>query len=174
MKAAPLSHAKSFARLGELVKEIEIAMLSTATEDGTVRSRPMATQHVDLIEGSIWFFTSHDSPKIDEIFHKQQVNLAYASTGKQRFVSVSGRAHIVRDQAKARELWRPSAKIWFPQGVDDPNLVLLRVDVTSAEYWDAPSSRMVQLYGLARLAVTGKTNPASGENVKVEITSQNS
>jgi general stress protein 26 len=173
LKSAPApTHAKSFARLGELIKDINIAMLTTATEDGTIRSRPMGTQQIDLIDGTLWFFTSSESPKTDEILHQQQVNLAYASIEKQRYVSVSGQAHIVRDRAKTKELWKPAAKIWFPQGVDDPTLVLLRVDVITAEYWDSPSSKMVQLYGMAKLALTGKMSKALGENVHVDMTTE--
>ena len=169
-KSAPVpSHAESFARLSELIKDIHIAMLTTVTGDGTIRSRPMGTQQVDLINGALWFFASSESPKTDEILHHQQVNLSYASIDKQRYVSVSGRAHVLRDKNKTRELWKPAAKIWFQQGVDDPTLVLLRVDVVAAEYWDSPSSKMVQLYGMAKFALTGKTSKALGENVHVDI-----
>jgi len=169
MRNAPPARNQSFARLGELIREIDIAMLVTVTGDGALRSRPMATQQIDPGEGTIWFFTSSDSPKSDEILHKQQVNLAYASAEKQSYISVAGRAHLVRDSAKTRELWKPAAKIWFPQGVDDPNLALLRVDVTAAEYWDSPSNKMVQLYGLAKSLITGETGKAPGENAKLKI-----
>lgn len=164
------THAESFARLNELISDIHIAMLTTVTADGTLRSRPMATQQIDLIDGVLWFFSSSDSPKNDEILHQRQVNLAYMSVDKQRYVSVSGEAQIVRDKTKTRQLWKPAAKTRFPDGVDDPNLVLLRVEVTSAEYWDSPSSKMVQFYGLAKLAFTGKPNKTQVENVQVDIT----
>lgn len=170
MKKNPTpTHAESFARLNELISDIHIAMLTTAAADGMLRSRPMATQQIDLIDGVLWFFSSSDTQKADEILHHKQVNLSYMSVDKQRYVSVSGEAHIVRDKAKTRQLWKPAAKIWFPEGVDDPNLVLLRVDVTSAEYWDYSSSKMVQFYGIAKLAVTGKPGKVQGENVRVDI-----
>lgn len=168
MKNTP-THAKAFGRLSELIHEINTAMLTTVTSNGMLRSRPMATQQIDLIEGTIWFFNSSDSPKSEEILHKQEVNLSYSSTEKQRYVSVSGRAHIVRNPAKTRELWKPSVKTWFPGGIEDPNLALLRVDVSSAEYWDSQSSMMVQLYGLAKTPADGKNSKNPGEKVKVEI-----
>ena len=144
-KSSTPTHAESFAKLGELITDLNVAMLTTVMEDGTLRSRPMVTQQIDLIDGTLWFFTSSNSPKTDEIIHQQQVNVAYASPDKQRYVSVSGRAHVLRDRAKAKELWKPTAKIWFPQGAEDPSLALLRIEVTAAEYWDSPSSKMVQL-----------------------------
>lgn len=172
--APPQTHAESFARLGELISDINIAMLSTVTDDGTIRSRPMGTQQIDLLDGALWFFTSSESPKTDEIIHRKQVNLSYSSIEKQRYVSVSGQAHLLRDRAKARELWKPAAKIWFPEGVDDPTLILLRVDVVSAEYWDSPSSKMVQLYGMAKYALTGKRNSELGDNIQLDLRSMKS
>src|SRR5437870_141833 len=92
------THAESFARLNELISDIHIAMLTTATTDGVLRSRPMATQQIDLIDGVLWFFNSSDSSKTDEILHQKQVNLSYMSVDSQRYVSVSGEAHVVRDK----------------------------------------------------------------------------
>ncbi len=169
--APPQTHAESFARLGELIKDIHIAMLSTVADDGTLRSRPMGTQQIDLLDGVLWFFTSSESPKADEIIHRKQVNLSYSSVEKQRYVSISGPAHLVRDRAKVKALWKPAAKIWFPDGVDDPTLILLRVEVVNAEYWDSPSSKMVQLYGMAKYALTGKKNSELGENIHLDLRS---
>lgn len=167
--APPQTHAESFARLGELIKDINIAMLSTVADDGTIRSRPMATQQIDLLDGALWFFTSSESPKADEIIHRKQVNLSYSSIEKQRYVSISGQAHLVRDRTKTREFWKPAAKIWFPEGADDPTLILLRIDVVAAEYWDSPSSKMVQLYGMAKYALTGKKSSELGENIHLDL-----
>ncbi len=165
----PVPPADAFARLGELIKDINFAMLSTIGPDGSLRSRPMGTQEIDLEHGLLWFFTAVDSPKVNEIASDHEVGLTYAEPAKQKYVSVSGRAHLVRDPAKARKLWTPLAKAWFPGGVDDPRLALLRVHATAAEYWDSPSSKMVQLFGLAQAAITGHPSHALGENVKVPL-----
>ncbi|HEX2900719.1 MAG TPA: pyridoxamine 5'-phosphate oxidase family protein [Bacteroidia bacterium] len=166
--SVPPPPAEAFARLGELIKDIHFAMLTTVAADGSLRSRPMGTQEVELEHARIWFFTSIDSPKTEEISREHEVCLAYASPGKQKYVSVSGRATVVRNPDKARKLWTPLAKAWFPGGVEDPTLALLSVRATAAEYWDAHSSKMIQLFGLARTALTG--HPADlGENVKVDF-----
>ena len=129
----------------------------------------MGTHQVDGAGGAPWFFTSDDSPKVEEIAEEQPVNVAYASPGKNHYGSVSGRGRVLRDRAKAQEFWPLMAKIWFPAGVDDPRLVLLRVEVEAAEYGDSPSSKMVQLYGLAKMALTGTPPKNLGENVKVDM-----
>jgi hypothetical protein len=74
----------------------------------------------------------------------------------------------VRDRQKIHELWNPTLKAWFPNGVDDPEIALLCVEVEKAEYWDTPSSRMVQLIGFVKAVVTGESYEP-GENEKVTM-----
>jgi general stress protein 26 len=149
------------------IKDVKIAMLTTIDQDGALHSRPMATLKAEE-DGELWFFTGASSPKVAEVKDDQRVNLSYADPGDTLFVSVSGTAQLVRDPAKAKELWSPLMKAWFPEGLDDPNLGLLRVKIEKAEYWDGPSSKMVQLAGFLKAIVTGKRYD-QGENEKVEL-----
>jgi general stress protein 26 len=153
--------------VAELVNEIKFAMLTTEEPDGTLRSRPMATMQMDAT-GNLWFFTGLTSPKVEEAEQHRQVNLSFARPDKQDYLSISGTSEIVRDKEKMRELWSPWIKPWFPQGLDDPDLVLLKVTITEAEYWLAPGSAVKRLYGLAKGIMTGNTD-ALGENRKVSL-----
>jgi general stress protein 26 len=155
--------------LREKIKGIRVAMLTTLEEDGTLRSRPMATQDMDFV-GDLWFFTQADAPKVDEVQQHRQVNISYAKPDDNLYVSVSGTAQLVRDRQKIEELWKPSPflKIWFPKGKDDPNLALLQVSVTSAEYWDSSSNKMMLLFNAMRAAATGNEK-LIGENKKLDV-----
>ena len=153
-------------KLAKLIKGIKVAMLTTQEADGTLRSRPMATQDAEF-DGTLWFFTQASSHKVDEIDREHNVNVSYADESDNRYVSVSGRARLVRDRAKIDELWSPILKAWFPKGKDDPEIALLRVDVEKAEYWDAPSSTLVKLVGFAKAMVTGQPYKP-GENKKID------
>lgn len=156
-------------QLREKIKGIRIAMLTTIDEDGSLHSRPMATQETES-DGDLWFFTAAGSPKVGEIERDQRVNLSYADPDAQRYVSVSGTAQLVRDRAKAKELWNPLLKAWFPKGLDDPELALLHVQVEKAEFWDSPSGKMVQLAGFLKAVATGKRyEPDPGEHEKIEL-----
>jgi general stress protein 26 len=159
------SESSDIQKLGKLIKGIKVAMLTTQDDDGTLRSRPMATQQAEF-DGMLWFFTQASSHKVDEIDREHNVNLSYADAADNRFVSVSGRARLVREKGKIDELWSPILKAWFPKGKDDPDVALLRVDVEKAEYWDAPSSTLVKLVGFAKAVVTGQPY-APGENKKL-------
>ena len=149
-------------KLADLIENIQIAMLTTAGTDGRLYSRPMATQQ-EKFAGKLWFFTQRHSGKVNEIQHDQQINLSYAAPDKNRYVSVAGRAALSADREKMKELWSPVFNAFFPDGLDDPELALLEVEVESAEYWDAPSSAVVKLVGFVKAVATGKTYQP-GEN----------
>jgi general stress protein 26 len=153
--------------LGELIRGIKVAMMTTVEQDGSLRSRPMWTHDRDF-DGELWFFTKEHSPKVEEVEHDHHVSLAYADPSRDRFVSISGRCALVLDKEKARELWNPTLKAWFPEGLDDPELALLRVSVEKAEYWDTPNSRMVQLAGFVKATLTGQEF-RPGDNEKVTL-----
>jgi general stress protein 26 len=107
---------------------------------------------------------------VEEVDRHIEVNLGYADPGSNTFVSVSGKAQLVRDAAKAQELWSPILKAWFPDGLHDPDLALLRVKVEHAEYWDSPSSKLVQLAGFVKAVATGKSYQAGpGEHGTVQM-----
>jgi general stress protein 26 len=161
-------HNENIQKLHELIKDIKYAMLTTVEEDGTLRSRPMATQECEF-DGDLWFFTNANAPKVNEVQHERHVNVSYAEPNKQKYVSVSGTAQLVRDRQKIAELWNPLYKAWFPQGLDDPDLALLKVSVDQAEYWDSPSSQVVRLVGFLKSVVTGKPIGNAGENEKIAV-----
>jgi len=138
------------ARLNELVSGIPIAILTTQRPDGTLHSSPMMSHPPDT-SGVLWFLCSDHSEKAEAVRTSRQVNLSYADAASQRYVSVSGFCELVRDRAFARQLWRPEYAAWFRGGVDDPALILMKVDIQQAEYWDAAHARMVPLLGFTRV-----------------------
>lgn len=156
------------AKLRELIRDVKFAMLTTEDTDGALRSRPMVVQESEF-DGDLWFFTGASSPKVAEIQQHQRVNVALANPDKQRYVSVSGTAQLVRDRTKAEELWKPAYKAWFPEGLEDPDLALLQVTVEKAEYWDSPGSAVVHLIGFVKALATGERLQDPGEHEKIEL-----
>ena len=151
----------------DLLKGINIAMMATHGDDGQMHARPMATNTAEF-DGDLWFFTDKDSPKIAEIRRNPEVLLTYANEMKQHYVSIQGHAEAVSDQAKVNELWSEPLRVWFPKGKEDPSIMLIKVTVQSAEYWDAPSSTMVHLYGYMKALTTGE-RPSPGESASVRF-----
>ena len=87
---------------------------------------------------------------------------------KQDYLSISGSARLDRDRAHMQRLWTPWAKVWFPRGLDDPDLALLHVQIEKAEYWESPSSKVKRLFGLAKALTTGAKS-AIGDNNKADV-----
>ena len=152
----------------QLVKDARIAMLTTMTGDGRHVSRPMALQDVEF-DGDLWFFTYTDSDLVSQVTANPQVNVSFSDPKQQAWVSIAGTASRVDDRAKAEELWNPMLKAWFPDGLETPNLTMVKVHGETAEYWEsAHSSKVITLIGYAKAAVTGKT-PDAGENESVRL-----
>lgn len=152
------------AKVRAMINDIRDAVLVTHSPDGGLHGRPMNTAEVEEGWDAIWFATQGGSGKVHEIKDDDHVYLGYAKSGE--WVSISGRARVVRDRQKAKDLWSPLWKNWFT-GPDDPKLTLIQVTPDVAEYWDS-GSKVFALAAMATAAVTGK-HVSTGENEKVEF-----
>ena len=144
----------SIEKLKGMLEGIDFCMLTTIA-GGKLRSRPMSTQELGP-DGELWFFTRDNTHKMDEIEVDNRVNVAYSKPDDNTYVSVSGAGSISKDRAKMEELWSPILKAWFPDGLEDPSICLLKVDVEEAEYWESTSSTLVQLAGFVKAIATGQ------------------
>ncbi len=154
-------------KLVELVSDARICMLTTMDEEGNHVARPMGMQEVEF-DGDLWFFTESTSRKASQIRKNPNVGVTFSDQKNNSWVSISGSADLVDGKNKAKELWNPFLKAWFPDGVDTPELVLIKVTATGAEYWDSPLSKVVTLLSMAKGAITGKpADPGDNETVSL-------
>lgn len=157
-------------KLFDLIKDTRFGMLTHRHSDGQLHSHPLTTQNKKVDEAStLYFFVPKDGDIARHVANDSSVNVAYANTDADSYVSVSGSASILEDQAKKEQLFSPMAQAWFPAGVTDPNLGLLAVKILDAEYWDVTDSKMVQLFKMATAAMTGKTPKNLGEHKKINV-----
>ncbi|GAB3355698.1 pyridoxamine 5'-phosphate oxidase family protein [Modestobacter lapidis] len=140
-------------KVAELLKDERVGMFTTTSPDGTLVSRPMSMQEVEF-DGDLWFFASRTSRKVAHLTTDPQVNVATA--GSSSWVSLTGHALVVDDLATKKELWNSVVEAWFPDGPEDPDVVLIRVSAASAEYWDSPGGRLASLVSFAKAKVTGQ------------------
>ena len=164
------NHSDSRAKLWELVKDIRFAMFTTRHSNGHLHSRPMTTQNSNLDEDSnLWFFMSRKGEPVADLSADATVNVTYADPGEDSYVSVSGTAVVVEDMAKKQQLWSKLTEAWFPGGPADPDLALVCVKISHASYWDVEESKVVQLYEMAKAAITGKRPTDLGEQVEIRM-----
>lgn len=157
-------------KLWDMIEDIRFGMLTVRGADGRLYARPMTTQNGEADRGGvIWFFMSRSSQPVADLSTSPDVNVSYAKPDSDCYVSVSGSARVVDDPGKARELWSPAAEAWFPGGVEDPALALVAVLVAEAEYWDVRSNKAVQLFKLAKAAITGEQPADLAEHRRVRL-----
>lgn len=142
----------SLARVAELIADTPIAMLTTLDADGALVSRPMTTLEMDD-SGALWFFTNLQSSKVG---HLGLANLSFADTAQGTYVSLSGRGEVAPDREHVHRLWTAAAKPWFPDGPDSSDLALLKFIPDAADYWDAPSGRMVRAFAVVAAVLAGR------------------
>ena len=164
------TESESRERLWDMIRGIRFAMLTTRHGNGHLHARPVTTQNTKVDEDtSLWFFMSRGGDPVADLIAEPIVNVSYSDPGKDSYVSVSGTATVVEDDAKKQQLWNKMAEAWFPRGVNDPDLALVRVKITHANYWDVKESKIVQLYQMAKAAVTGKPPTKMGETGEIRM-----
>lgn len=158
------------AQLWEMIKDIKFAMFTTRHDNGHLHSRPMTTQNKKIDEDDrLWFFMSRKSGPVADLSQAAEVNVSYADPDSDKYVSVSGVAHISHDKAKTQALWSKMNEAWFPGGVNDPDLALVEVQISHAHYWDVKESKITQLYKMAKAAFTDEPPRNLGESAEIRM-----
>ncbi len=139
---ADVAREEAIRKIAELISQVPVAMLTTTSSRGWLRSRPMIAQKIPF-DGDLWFLTSRSAAKAGDVRDRRQVNVSYASPERDCYVSIAGMATLVTDEERSRQLWYNAYDMWFPKGAADPDLILIRVQAEEAEYWDPVARRMV-------------------------------
>jgi len=163
MNTENLNNKEAIDKLKSLVSDIMICLFCTdlKTDDGASCCPMSAIKVCD--EGNIWFFSEKSSDKNKAISKDKNVKLFFSHPGKGSYLVVNGAAEIILDKTTIDELWTPTAKIWFKEGKDDPNISLIKVKPTSAYYWDTDGYRMINLLKMVASVVTGSNLLTSKE-----------
>jgi general stress protein 26 len=152
-------------RVWEIIERVGIAMLTTHFPGG-LRARPLEARP-ERGAGLIWFVTDLESGKEHEVEAEHDVCLVFVDAADKVYLSITARAEVRRDPAKAAEIWKLTDNAWW-SGPDDPNVCLLRVRPITAELWDGPSSRIATAFEFVKAAISGG-EPNLGENRKVTV-----
>ena len=142
--------------LDDLLDGERTAMVVTADQ----RARPMTILERD--DQRLWFLTTAAADWVQELPEREVVNLSIVDPGDSLYVSLTGTAATTTDQDVRERLWSPALEAWF-DGVEDPNLVALSVDVTDGEYWDGPDGAVARTLKLAAAALTGSGSEKMGD-----------
>jgi general stress protein 26 len=131
----------SLADIAEKMRDIDFTILSTRTESGAIAGRPMSNNREVDFDGDAWFFTCDDTRTVSDIERDPQVGLGFQGKSgalglRPVFLTVEGRAELIRDKGRFKEHWTSGLDRWFEQGIDTPGLVLIKVRAERLHYWN--------------------------------------
>ncbi|MDI1233272.1 MAG: pyridoxamine 5'-phosphate oxidase family protein [bacterium] len=155
-------------KLLEMAKDSRVCMFITHEKNTeNLSGRPMGISKIDA-DGTLWFFTKASSYKVEEIGDSQKVSIAIANESSQNYLMIHGNATLVNDKIKMKDLWNNFMKAWFPLGLEDPDITLIKVVPSEVNYWDSSSNKMVVLFNLIKAIATGKVYD-EGEHGKINL-----
>lgn len=138
--------ASDLKAVAEMLATLDICMLTSRGEDGTLHGRPMSNNGDVEYDGDSWFFARADSRKIGEIEADPSVELAFIDTPNGTWINVEGRATVVRDDVeRKRALWQDDLERWFENGPEDPEVVLIKVSAAHIDAWGGEEDRSIDV-----------------------------
>lgn len=151
--------------LAGLVKDFRFAMLTTVDDQGRLVAHPLTVQEAEF-DGDLWFIVGAHASALQNLEVNPTAGVTLSSNDS--WVSLTGTAAEVSDQAKVKELWSSTLEAWFPDGPDDPEVRLLKFTADGAEYWDSPGGRVATLFSFVKSKVTGEPYEG-GDNAKLDL-----
>ena len=164
MSESTTQHDDQLSTVRSIMKDVRTCMFVTSAEGGHLHAAPMTTQEAEF-DGDAWFIAKADSETVRNLTARPHVNVSYS--GSTSWVSVAGTAALVDDAAKKKELWNTFTEAWFPDGQDDPSVVVVKVSGDSAQYWDSPG-RLAMTLSMVKARVSG-TAPQAGDSDTVDL-----
>jgi general stress protein 26 len=161
-----MSKASEIDRVWDIIETVGVCMLTTQFAGG-LRARPLEARP-DRDAGLIFFVTDINSAKEDEVEAAPDVGLVFIDPSSKAYLSITGRARVLRDAEKTKAVWRKTDEVWWHGGPNDPDVRLLRIEPVTAELWDGPASAVVTAFEFAKARLTGE-EPNLGENRKVTV-----
>jgi len=140
----------------KMVEKIKTGMFTTFFAE-YVWGRPM---HCCLDEDentkALWIFTKKTNLVCDEVRAESKCFIGFSAPNDNTYLSLRGIATLSFDQNKMEKLWSPIMKAWYPNGLEDPEICLIKFEPTKGEVWDGPSSKIIQFGKILASIVSGK------------------
>lgn len=163
-----LSGDEALTKVRQLLKHFRSTMMITNAY-AQLHSRPMGIQgEASQFQGTLWFFTDRNCRKVEEIKSNGAVSLIFQSDSDSAYMHLFGDAEMDDDRDRMSQLYTPILKTWFPGGIDDPNMTLIRFEAERGDFWDSPGGMLQVLAAFTKAVVTGERGQG-GEMGKVTL-----
>lgn len=119
-------------RAAEMLQRCEVVVLASVNAGGYPRPVPMSKIHAGGIT-EIWMATGKSSLKTRDFDGNPKAGLCFFENGNS--VALTGKVTVVTDRASREKFWQDWFIGHFPQGVDDPEYILLKFEGEHATFW---------------------------------------
>jgi general stress protein 26 len=138
--------------ISEKMRDIDFTILSTRTEGGQIAARPMSNNRQVEYDGDSFFFTCEDTGTVRDIGSDPNVGLSLQGKAgmlgmKPFFITIEGKAELIKDKGQFEQHWTKDLDMWFKQGIDTPGLTLIKVHAERLHYWDGFDEGEIALKG---------------------------
>lgn len=130
--------------VSELMKDIDFCMLTTINDNGVLHSRPMSNNRNVKYEGDNYFFTYEDRDVCREIEKNTAASVSFSLPDDMIFVSIGGKAELVRDRAVMKKYWQDELERYFPKGVDQEGIILIKVTAQVVHLWEGEEENVIR------------------------------
>ena len=151
-------------KLRKLLAEFPIALMVTVS-NGEVTARPIGIVGDEEFDGSLWFITDKRSRKVAAIESGATTTLLFQNDKNGDYLQLTGRASVVDDRATLERLYTTLQRTWFPKGLDDPNITLVRFDADGGNYWDSHDRYVRLAVAFAKSIVSGEPGKSGNAGI---------
>ena len=96
--------------------------------------QPMAA-FGDKAGDAIWFFTKKDTDLVTQTGAAHDAMVCIMAKDMEFQACIHGALTPDTDLAKRDAYWSPFVSAWYPDGKDDPDLIMMRLDPSDARVW---------------------------------------
>ena len=120
----------------QFISEQKTAFIASVDEQGFPVIRAMLAPQKKTAN-EIYFSTNTSSNKVKQYLENNKACVYFYKRGKFKYqgVSIAGEMQVCADQATKDEIWRFGDKLFYKQGVTDPDYCVLKFKGIAAEYY---------------------------------------
>lgn len=134
-------HNLQLQEIKDFTEKTKTCLFVTQTKESHLRARPMMTANTDET-GAVWFYTNEFNSKVKDIWKNNEVLVTYTSLSSDSYLTIKGIASLSYNKNDIMDYWDKKLTAWFPAGLDDPNIILIKVDLLEAEYWNGVQKKI--------------------------------
>lgn len=168
-KELDLKHSKNekVHEIFKKMKNIKISFLNSFKNE-QISARPMTTFFKDEDYSNIYFISPTDSDQIDDFKSTPTATATLSDLSDNIYVECQGHISLTQSKEKIEPFWNEMTEAWFPKGITESDVTLVRLEIANIECWDSSGSTLYKAINLITSRLTN-TKPDFGNKEQVSL-----